>query len=438
MNYRIKNLSILFNSYLNSLKKLVDFTLVQETQQNKEKVIINIFYKLYFDIKKNNFTGPEFIHVYRTAVKIISNTKVFRKRLNITDMNLEDKNTELLDFDLKKLKRTILFFSTKERLLLYFMHNSFFSSKELSLIFNISEGTVYSTISRSKKFIIKYNSKDEKSISFKTKDECFFTENFLVKFNKNKINDEQVKKTKQHLTECSNCKTLYNNMTLIDEEISKFRASEYTNIANKVYLKIHKLYRTQLFIKKLFTNNLIKSVLVLVLAFFVYRNIEFPNFKTNNEEVLLSTYLKEDSKPLLVKSKKELEPEIEDKALETKKNIEDEIKKDTTSETKPRTDPPVSVTSLYKLTISSNKWKNIDEELSTILNKYNANQAGAIQLGSEKYGGSYYHFYIEQKDLNNFLKDVSPVATFEISKEKETREIPKDKTRMVIWVGRTE
>lgn len=440
MKYRIKNLSILLNSYLNSIKELIDFSLVQEAKETKEKILINIFYKLYFDIKKNNFTGPEFIHVYRTAIKIISKNRVFRKKINISDMNLEDKNTNLVDFDLNKLKKTILFFSIKERLLLYFMHNNVFSPRELSLIFNISEGTIYSTISRTKKFIIKYNLKDVTILPFKTKDECFFIENFLVKFNKNKMSADQKLKTKQHLLECKNCNTLNANMALIDEEIAKFKASEYSNLANKIYIKIHRLYKVELFIKKLFINNITKSILALILLFVLYKNIEIPGFNNNKNELLLSTYLKEDIKPVEQKITEVPETVVENKVVEKPSpDVEPLLKQSiTVAKSNIETAATASINSLYKLSISSNKWKNIDESLIQILNKYKVTQAGVIALGSEKYGGSYYHLYVDQNELNNFLKDISPVATFEISKEKETREIPKDKARMVIWVGRTE
>lgn len=441
MNKKITNFSNIVNNYLDKICQLVDFTMSGSSVQEKEKVIISIFFNIYNNLNKNKFNGPEFFNIYKIATKVLLNTKILVKKIKITDIENTVSRQEIETLDLNKLFDSISYLSTESKIILYLINNNKFSQKELSIILNISVGTICSNLLKTKKIILNNYFKDKSQVSIPKEKDCFFIENFQSKYESSDLNKNKSLEITRHLQQCKSCRVFYENIEKINIGIRKHKANKYKNINEKIFNKIKNKFYINIFLQNILNNWITKFSLVSILVLFTFSKIKFPSIdfsQTPKELKIASKYLKKETTKQIIKEKIENDDKktIDNTTLDSINKEDDLIQK---SKNTPKTPKNIlNAEFVYKLIISSNKWSAIDSELASIIKKYAGIQAGSIPLGTEKNEGTYYHMYISTKNLEAFLVEVNSIAGFNVLKEKETRDIPQDSTRIVIWVGRTE
>jgi len=456
MKNKTSKLKILFNKYLTRIIDIVDFVLLEEDIKTKEKLIVKIFYNLDKSIKQNRIKSPEFIYIYKTCFKQILKTKSKNDKIDIKKLKNFYNVFSSIDFDL--VKKAASYIEFEDRFILLLTNKHKITAKELSLMLDKTEGYIYSNLTRTKKFILDFYVKD--NIKNTKTNACFFIENQLEKFKQDNLKESKKLEIKNHLENCLNCSSIFNNFSKIDAIINNFEIQKFTNIAEKVHVLIDKKLSLNKIIIKIFKTWQFKLALSLALFTIFAYNLTFPEFKfkeferinndafiakinntTFNEEPrqVIDNILEIEEKSINISILKDTannenvygpflnESYNSSNKTENNINIKDQEEKQNTF---------INNFFVYKLTTISNKWQEIDSILLTNIEKYNATQAGNLALGSESNSGSYYHMYIDLDKLDDFLKDINLLATFSTVKETETRNIPKNKARMVIWIGR--
>lgn len=494
MSKQIKNLSSLIQSYNLQLIDLINYSCVEPSKESVTILLKDILSTLYSNIKHRRTDIPIHTQIYSAALKHILNNEgiLVKKGPSIKELQIKQA-IELSPppkISFKEVKGALKEIDIADRVILCLFYRHRLTLEEISSLLSTSVGTIISKMSKAKEQIGQYVLRQirvEQAIdisdNFKSSSECFFIKNLQSRYESRLITAEDSVMIEKHIKNCRLCKNYYAWQKEIEAALAEGEISQYDIVTE---IDIVKSIDAKEKIKKIFTSFRINwkfrtsafgvLLIITIISGLMLRDriLSLREELSLNQEPLSQKLVDEVPTPVaaVVASMPAKDPvpapvpvpapsirqnlpvfTVETaKPEEAKKPATEPVvqapvvasanpPKDEAEEATPIKETDVSTESgehvVYKLVAHTDAWQELDIKIKNLLKLNNAQKAGQLEFGAQTNGGSYYHFTVSNNDFEQLIDRVKELATFQIIKQKETREIIKDRTRCVIWIGRT-
>lgn len=90
----------------------------------------------------------------------------------------------------------------------------------------------------------------------------------------------------------------------------------------------------------------------------------------------------------------------------------------------------------YRILINSADADDVKGKILSMIDEYKAEQVDRVKPGTEIPGGIYFNLHVDQKKMEDFLKNVNTFEDSIIYESKTRRPMPEGKNRIFIWVKR--
>jgi hypothetical protein len=173
------------------------------------------------------------------------------------------------------------------------------------------------------------------------KDDCFYIQNQVVKYEQNVLDLESVDKVKKHLKTCHACVNLYNWTSMLGKTLELgFKQEKRQDLPNIIFEHIKKVELPKTFFNYIYKSYITRVGLILTLIIFVFASINYQSLYENTILKIASYKLDIINKDIQIavveESDEEFDEEYDEEELTTvpepmpvvAKNTEQDLKKE--------------------------------------------------------------------------------------------------------------
>ncbi|MBN1113800.1 MAG: sigma-70 family RNA polymerase sigma factor [Oligoflexia bacterium] len=486
MNNELVNLSELIRKYQLQISDLITYSCILTEKKTLSLLLSRTYCSIYSDIRTRKITTPLHMFIYRHTIENIVNfEKLPQKSVPVIkelDNSVSINEYKLTSFDESELFSALKTLTPEERIILCLKYRHKLNIREISSLFKTTPGTIYSKIlsgkSQMAEHIIKSKLIIEKNATSSKNSTCFFIKNLQSRYENRLLLPDKTEEIENHLEECKSCRNFYSWQSSIEKAFEKGSTlTDYSAITSSVFGRVSRasiLKNALYFVMNNWTIRFPAFIAVIILsAYLINLSGVIDKIKGIDITSRIAETIQHQFKPIRLalqskpdaEEKKTTDPEpVAEVIAKTPEKARTEVKTtakqetatqtktDTKTETEVKTQAPApqparkekepvkapveEIQYVYKYILQSTEWSAIDEKLKALLTANNARKAGQYEFGAENNGGSYYHFTLPDKQVDGFISEIEKIASFQLIKQKESRNTADNRLRFVIWIGR--